>query len=186
MTREDQIFTAMLRDKLKQCESRDIPTHTGFLTPAEVNLAERFCISEKARFVLDGGHEDAERRVCVFLPEWMDQSDDMLSVLHVTAPKQGRMLTHRDYMGAVLGLGVQRSVVGDILVREDGADIVILKEMSGFFELNFTSVGRASVSVSVCGTDVLSNPEQNTETLRDTVASLRLDSICASAFKLAR
>lgn len=260
MNKEDQMLSALLADKQRLCEKRGIPTFSGFLSPAEVNFAEGFCIAQKARFVLDGGYEDAERRICVFLPEfdyydypedrqvrspnmiegdrssnleaddsrssflvteggWSSDSsaengrsgsllikdgrpnnlmtgndrpeglwseNDPLAVLRIVSAKHGRELTHRDYLGAVLGLGVQRSVVGDIIVIENGADIVILKEMAEFFELNLTAVGRAEVSVSVCGRDILAAAEQKTERLRDTVASLRLDSICASAFRLAR
>ncbi len=202
MNKEDQILSATLRDKFRQCENKSIMTHSGFLSPAEVNLAESFCIAEKARFALDGGYADAERRICIFLPDWFewdpeDSADapeegtasdpnDPLAVLHVEVPKGSRELTHRDYMGSILGLGVQRSVVGDIIVGENRADIVILKEMAEFFEMNFTSVGRASATVKVCGREALSSAEQKTEQIRDTVASVRLDSICASAFRLAR
>ena len=203
MNKEDQILSATLRDKLRQCENKNIMTHSGFLSPAEVNLAESFCIAQKARFALDGGYPDAERRVCIFLPDWLEWNmepdsaegteedaasdpNDPLAVLHVEVPKGSRELTHRDYMGSILGLGVQRSVVGDIIVGENCADIVILKDMAEFFEMNLTSVGRASASVTVCGRDALSEAEQKTEQIRDTVASARLDSICASAFRLAR
>ena len=206
-------------------------THSGFLAPAEVNFAESFCIAQKALFRLDGGYEDSERRICIFLPEsdvgghyagyrstgslhsgddgagryfakgretgngtdGVDDTarlllpeNDPLAVLCIEVPKHGRGLTHRDYLGAILGLGVKRSVIGDIIVREGGADVVILKEMAEFFERDLASVGRYEVSVSVCGREVLSAAEQKTERIRDTVASLRLDSICAGAFRLAR
>ena len=189
VNKDDQMLSAELRDKLRQCERRGMPTHSGFLTPAEVNLAESFCIAQKACFRLDGGYEDAERRICIFMPEPDEPGlaeDDPLAVLRINAPKQGRELTHRDYLGAILGLGVQRSVIGDIIVREDGADAVILKEMAGFFEMDLASVGRTEVSVSICGREVLRAAEQKTEQIRDAVASLRLDSICAGAFRLAR
>ena len=153
------------------------------------------------KYLFYGGYEDAERRICIFLPEPDEESkffskhekdsfspadNDPLAVIRIEAPKHGRELTHRDYLGAMLGLGVQRNVIGDIIVREGGADAVVLKEMAEFFELNLTGVGRSEVSVSVCGREVLKTAEQRTETIRDTVASLRLDSICASAFRLAR
>ena len=69
MNKDDQMLSAELRDKLRQCERRGMPTHCGFLAPAEVNFAESFCIAQKALFRLDGGYEDAERRICIFLPE---------------------------------------------------------------------------------------------------------------------
>ena len=190
MTKEEQILSATLRDRCRQAENRGLPTHTGFLSPAELALAESFCIAEKARFVLDGGYEDAERRICIFLPRDFDAEErlapDLLCILKVGAPKGSRELTHRDYLGAILGLGVDRSVVGDILVRKDGADIIVLREMAGYLAQNFCSAGRASVGVEIAELSELDAGEQRTEEFRDTVASLRLDSIAAGAFRMAR
>ena len=216
MTREEQILSATLRDKYRLAEKRGIPTHTGFLTPAELSLAEDVCRAEGAApfdgsctgYLLTGGYEDAERRICVFLPP--DPAGDtygggeteaeltarFLCVLKVSVPKGSKPLTHRDYLGAVLGLGVERSVVGDILVRQEdtdsghrvtaGADIIVLREMAEYLAQNFTSVGRAEVGVCIAELTELDPGPQRTEEYRDTVASLRLDSVCASAFRAAR
>ena len=85
-----------------------------------------------------------------------------------------------------MGLGIERSVVGDILVREDGADAVVLSDMADYLAQNLTSVGMAAASCSVLDISELITGQQRTEDIRDTVASLRLDSICASAFRAAR
>ncbi len=216
MNKEEQILSAILQDKYRQCENRGIPTHTGFLTPAEVSFAEAFCIKEKARFVLAGGTEDAERRICVFFPAGYDPAwlakdaavkdktaeelaaEAFLCVLKLSVPKGSKPLTHRDYLGSLLGLGVERSVAGDILVRSEacraagpgsegaGADIIVLREMADYLTQNLTSVGRAEVSARIAELSELDLGEQKTEEFRDTVASLRLDSVAASAFRSAR
>ena len=191
MNKEEQILSATLQDKHRQCLSRGIPTHTGFLTPAEVCFAEAFCIKEKAHFLLEGGYEDAERRICIFVPDdWNDDpAGKILCVLKISVPKGSKPLTHRDYLGSLLGLGVERSIAGDILVRggsEAGADIIVLREMVGYLEQNLTSVGRAQVSIETTDLLGLNQGQQRTEDFRDTVASLRLDSVAASAFRSAR
>ena len=211
MTREEQILSATLRDKYRLAEKRGIPTHTGFLTPAELSLEEKLCcsdISGRSGYLLTGGYEDAERRICVFLPS--SPADEaygsgeteaelaarFLCVLKVSVPKGSKPLTHRDYLGAILGLGIERSVAGDILVRQEdpaavhgtsaGADIIVLREMAEYLAQNLTSVGRAEVSVCIAELSELDPGPQRTEEYRDTVASLRLDSVCASAFRAAR
>ncbi len=182
MDKEEQLLAATLQDKYKQAERRGFPAHTGFLTPAEVSFAESFCIKEKMSFLLTGGYEDAERRICVLDPSGYE----FLCVLKLSVPKGSRPLTHRDYLGSLLGLGVERSVAGDILVRENGADIIVLKEMAEYLAQNLIQVGRAEVSAQVCSLDALDFGEQKTEEYTDTVASLRLDSVAASAFRMAR
>lgn len=204
MTKEEQILSATIRDRLRQAERRGIPTHTGFLSPAEANFAEAVCRAEGlfpagsggsgTEYLLDGGYEDAERRICVLLPSGPDGcvaeepglAGRFLCVLKVSAPKGSKPLTHRDYLGSILGLGVERSVAGDILVRENGADIIVLRDMADYLAQNLTSVGRAQVSVIITELSELDPGQQRTEEYRDTVASLRLDSVAASAFRLAR
>ncbi|MBQ9890883.1 MAG: RNA-binding protein [Firmicutes bacterium] len=205
MTREEQILSATIQDKCRLAEKRGIPMHTGFLTPAEANFAEAVCRAEGVfpagrggsgtEYLLDGGYEDADRRICVLFPSGPDgfrteespePSDRFLCVLKVSVPKGSKPLTHRDYLGSLLGLGVERSVAGDILVRENGADIIVLRDMADYLAQNLTSVGRAQVSVSVAELSELDLGQQRTEEYRDTVASLRLDSVAASAFRLAR
>ena len=187
MNREDQLLSAILQDKYRLCEKRGIPTWSDFLTPAQAAEAEDVCRALKADFVLDGGYEDAERRICIFRPEevWGEEPSP-ICILRMNVPKGSPELSHRDYLGALLGLGIERSVLGDILVREDGADAVVLSEMAGYLAQNLTSVGRATASCQVLDISQLITGEQKTEEIRDTVASLRLDSICASAFRAAR
>jgi len=166
-----------------------MPVHTGFLTPAELNFAEGVCRSEGITYLFDGGYEDAERRICVLFPQ--DDGDgrpvsQALCVLSLTVPKGGRPLTHRDYLGSLLGLGVERSVIGDILVRENGADVIILRDMAELFLSQLSSVGRSSVSAEMKELQELDTGSRQGDEYTDTVASLRLDSVAASAFRLAR
>lgn len=204
MNKEDRILSAILRDKFRLCEKRCSPEWTDFLTPAEAAEAEdvcrRLCAGTDVQFSLEGGWEDAERRICVFRPSeyWGDgaaSSDDQdsasavdlpICVLRVSIPKGSPALTHRDYLGSLLGLGIERHVTGDIFVRDDGADCVVLSDMADYMAQNLVSVGRASVSCEVLDISQLIAGQQPAKEIRDTVASLRLDSICASAFRTAR
>jgi RNA-binding protein YlmH len=86
----------------------------------------------------------------------------------------------------MLGLGIDRSVTGDILVRDDGADIIIVPEIADFLLEEYVQVGRTHVSREVHPLSELKLPEVRTQIIKDTVPSARLDSIIASAFKLSR
>ena len=190
---EDEALVALLQDKYNQCENRSQTTHTGFLDAHEVGVAEQFCRDHRIRHRMDGGYNDAERCVCLFLTEWDgDDEPAPLSVLRVTAKKGARPLTHRDYLGSILALGIDRSLIGDILVGPaDGehpqeTDLVVLSDMADYLAREYASVGRETVTNQILPISELNTAEIHVETISDTVASLRLDSIIGTAFHLSR
>ncbi len=168
------------------------------------------------RLVYDGGYKDADRVILAALPYYMEDlyaeslsADagaaaglsaasippvrELLTVIRATAPKgsqasarSGRALSHSDYLGALMGLGIKRTMVGDILVREDGADILVLTEIADYIMQTFASAGRSHLSLERLPAEALLIPEQKTAEIRDTVASLRLDALLAAAFRLPR
>ena len=212
MNKEDRILSAILRDKFRLCEKRGTPVWTDFLAPAEAaeadDICRGLCAGSDVEWSLEGGYEDAERRICVLRPKdpwgidvsaagsgtgasnaggpYEDSPSGPICVLRVSIPKGSPGLTHRDYLGSLLGLGIERHVTGDILVREDGADAVVLSDMAEYIAQNLSSVGRANVSCEVLDISRLITGQRPLKEIRDTVASLRLDSVCASAFRTAR
>ena len=138
-----------------------------------------------------GGYDDAERRILVFLPEWLAEvpvsgEDCPLALLRVTLPKSSPKLTHRDYLGSLLALGIERSVTGDIVVHEDGADIFVLRDMAEFLRQNYVQAGRSALQTGVLEISALRPAVYQVVEKRDTVASLRLDCVLASMFSLSR
>lgn len=190
---KDDMLLAAIDDKRAQCEERCKMTHTGFLDMRQAAEAAGF-LRGCTNVLLWGGYDDAERRICVFLPEYMtaedakDGGDCPLRVLRVTLPKNGGgSLSHRDYLGALLALGVDRSVAGDILVRKDGADIIVLESMADYLQRNYSGAGRTVFAkTEILPVGRLDRGSQESFEKRDTVASLRLDGLVASAFNLSR
>lgn len=115
-----------------------------------------------------------------------NEEDDPLALIKISVPKGSRSLTHRDYLGSLLALGIKREMVGDILVRDDGADIIVLREMAEFIALNYDKAGRTSLTVNVSPICDLDLGEVKIEEKTDTVASLRLDNMISSVFGLSR
>ena len=108
-----------------------------------------------------------------------------LSLLRLTQKGQ-QTLSHRDYLGALTGLGVKREIAGDILVRENGADLIVLSEMADYLAANFEQAGRVTLTARKLLLSDLILPEGRREEFRDTVASLRLDNLVAAAFSISR
>lgn len=185
--KEDTILLSGIEDKINQCNDNYMTTNSVFLDMRQRTLAEAQCRQHKGlRYCFYGGYDEAERTVAVFLPDYAQLSNDNpLALLRIT--KSGyRELSHRDYLGSLMGLGLKREIVGDILVRKDGADIVIIKEMSEFLLYHYEKAGRTSLKAELLPIEEIIVPEVLFEEKRDTVASLRLDNVVASAFSLSR
>ena len=188
MEKEDQFLLSHIEDQFRRCEDRNVPAFTGFLDMRQQTLAADFCRSVGAKPQFLGGYPDAERRVCAFLPDYLDADsfDGVAGVRIRTAASLPKPLTHRDYLGALMGMGLKRETVGDILVRPDGADILVLSEMQDFLCAHFDGAGRARFEAQPIALSELIVPQAQTTLVRDTVPSLRLDCVLSSAFRLSR
>ena len=188
----DELVISRIEDKIRQCRDGYYVTSTGLLDSHEQALARQVMMhAADVRCFLWGGYDGAERRMLVCVPSEIPMTDEeasegLLEVLRVKKPAISRELSHRDYLGSMLGLGIDRSVTGDILVRDDGADIIIVPDIADFLLEEYVQVGRTHVSREVHPLSELILPEIRTQVIKDTIPSARLDSIVASAFKLSR
>ena len=190
MTKDDKIMLANIEDKFDQCLSQYRLTCSNFLDLRQRSLAEKLCREltggGDVRCVFYGGYDDAERTIACFLPDYADVSDCPVSVIRITAREGGRKLTHRDYLGSLTGLGIRREMTGDILVHKNGADIIIMDDIRDFILTNYANAGRTALTTEALPIDQLHIPDAHTEMIKDTVASLRLDNVISSAFRLSR
>ena len=177
-----------LLDLCRKSEKTGLWQYSGFLSPAEQD--DLLCSKEAAgfSFQLTGGYENAERRILAAGNEAeMGPPDPPMSVIAVT-PKSDRYaeeLTHRDYLGAILGLGIERSLIGDILVREKRAWFICLSSAADMLASALTQVRRTAVTAEITAADV---PELRPQyaPLRVNVASERLDAVIAAFAGLSR
>ena len=150
---EEKILLASLLDKEKTCETRGYATSTRFLSMSERALCTEAVHQAGAtgHALFWGGYEDAERGIYLFYPDYMDEESARLSApLALLRAHKSRSdtLTHRDYLGALMGLQIDRSVVGDILVHDEGADIIVLEDVAEFILMNFGKAGRKNLSLT--------------------------------------
>lgn len=185
--KEDAVLLAGIEDKISQCLEYYITINSGFLDMRQRTLAEALCRQHAGlRYCFYGGYEEAERTVAVFLPDYAEFSDsNPLALLRITQNGR-RTLSHRDYLGSLVGLGIKREMIGDILVRDGGADIVIIRDMGDFLLYHYEKAGRTALKAELVSIEEIIVPENRFEEKRDTVASLRLDNLIASAFSLSR
>ena len=186
---EDRLLLARVLDKYEQCQRKNIPAATPFLSPRDQAMAQSLLAAAGVRdgFLSDGGYQEAERKILVFLPDWADAPpEEELAFLRASFRGPDSSLTHRDILGSLMGLGVTRERVGDILVSPHSADIVAVPSLRDFFLQEWGQAGRVRLDVSEIGREALCVPQLQVKTIRDTVSSLRLDAVAASAFSLSR
>ena len=186
---EDRLLLAKLWDKINAGMRKNIPASTCFLSPREQILANYLFGSPEGLYAF-GGYEDAERKMLVFLPEYLEESalydGDSPCVCLRALFYQGDSPSHRDFLGALMGAGIGRETVGDICVGTGSCDFFVTAEIAPYLLQNFTSAGRTRLHLEQIPLRDASIPEPEIKVIKDTLASLRLDSVIASGFSLGR
>ena len=217
---EERIILARALDQMDRAATRSIPCATQFLSPAQRAALELVLASSTSlthvqahglarsaarplptrpaslgprggpSYLFCGGYENAERTVCVFLPDWQEPEDwspeEELAAVEAAYPPTGAELTHRDLLGGLMGIGLTRERVGDILVGETSAQIVCLKEAAPIILSQFDQAGRYRLKLREIPLADLAPAPAEVKLIHDTVAALRLDAVLASGFSLAR
>ena len=186
---EDRVLLAKLWDKISAGVRKNIPANTCFLSPREQEMA-RYLFGEEPGLQFFGGYEEAERRMLVFLPEYLEEDslyeeDAPLVCLRGTYFEEDT-LSHRDFLGALMGAGIARETVGDICVGKGCCDFFVTAEIAPYVEQNFLSAARTRVHISRISLRDAQIPEPEVKEIKDTVASLRFDSIVSSGFRIGR
>lgn len=149
----------------------------------------RFLFGNEPGLTSFGGYEDAERKMLVYLPEYLEEEslydDGPLVCLRATFFEEDT-LSHRDFLGALMGAGIAREAVGDICVGKGCCDFFITAEIAPYILQNFLSAGRTRIRLDQIPLRSAQIPEPEVKEIRDTVASLRLDSIISSGFRIGR
>lgn len=186
---KNEFFLKRIRELANLSYQRDIVTFSDFLNLNEQNMVS----SLKQQFpqvVMEtfGGYDNAERQMVAFHPDALaftwEYPIDCLKI-EPKAIKFSENLSHRDYMGALLNLGVDRSVIGDIIVQEKAAWFFCQSKMTEFFLENLCRVRRTNILITKVN-DPEEFPHPNLESINGTCASVRLDSLIALAFKASR
>ena len=188
-TDDEKLLVRRAYDKLELSEKRYTEESTGFLNELEQDILLReFDSFDSGRVVFSGGYEGAERRMLIFVPEYaeLDESE-LICAIRCSYYKEYE-LTHRDFLGALMGLGIERETVGDIIVskKELFADIVLKREMLQYVLDTFSSAGRASLNVKEIPLSELNDHVKETVVTTETVASPRFDAIVSCGFGISR
>ena len=186
---EDKMLLAKVWDKINAGMQRSIPANTAFLSPREQEMA-RYLFGQQEGLSFFGGYADSERKMLVYLPEYLDeeylQGEDSPVVCLRATFYEGDTPTHRDFLGSLMGSGISRESVGDICVGSGCCDFFVTAEIAPYLLQNFISAGRTKLRLAAIPLAEASIPEPEVKEIRDTLASLRLDSVISSGFRIGR
>lgn len=161
---------------------------TRFLEPSLENTVRSAAAQAEVKAAFSGGYGGAERRIAAFF-RWETPQEDMypLSCIEIKWNPKYASPAHRDLLGAVMGLGLERDSTGDIAMGErDGtAYLFAHRDVESYICANLESAGRASVKAAVCEGPARIRPPKGEE-IRVTVSSERLDAVIAAGLKLSR
>ena len=198
MTSDEKILLASVEDKARQCSENSMITNSVFL-----DMHERSVVSGMknpygdTRMFFYGGFGDAERNIVLFMPEYITDGpvdyfdrypeDDPIAVIVIEKDKFSPALGHRDYLGALMGLGIKREMAGDIIVSENGCRMAVLAKIAPFVAENLGKAGRGTLKAKIIppsqareGAKAVGIPDSFT------VSSMRLDSVVKNAFRVSR
>ena len=181
--KDDKILVSHLLDIDFRANEKGIVLSGDFL---DLNRASMIESAEKyfsCNLHFFGGYDDAERKVIYFLPDEKEPlySDLCLLISVISAP-----LGHREVLGSLMSLGIDRKLIGDILISERKVQIIAKKEISGFIVQNFLRAGRVKLSLEISDIENLEMPEKKIKEISGTIKTLRLDSVIALAFGISR
>lgn len=184
----DKLFISKLVDRLNYAICNNKISHTDFMNSAEIVTAKKVLASLKVQnYIFYGAYEFYERCILIFYPEKFNKSivesnyNNILGIIRIELPKeQYGKYTHRDYLGGITKLGITREKIGDILVFENGADIIVKKSIIDFLISNLQTLTRFQKSkISQINIEDLRIIKPSLEEIKITIPSLRLDAIVA-------
>ena len=194
---EEKLFVAKILDKIRLSKTRNKIVSTDFLDMHQKKLCEEILnIVKERNYKFYIPCEELEKYMLIIYPDKYDDIfiynrfdySKIVSLIRITLPNEliGKY-SHKDYLGGIMKLGIKREKIGDILVFDDGADIVINKEISEYVLENLAQLTRFS-KASLEEVDILKirKPKVKKEEIRITVTSLRLDNIVSEIIRKSR
>lgn len=194
---EDRFLVAKLLDKIEFVAKRNSVEYTDFLDIRQSKMLEKVMKELKFNnYLLYGGYSEAERNVLVIFPAKLEDVfkqgqfdyNSIVEVIRIKLPNELKgMYSHRDYLGAVIKIGMKREKVGDIITNNNGADLIVLEESTKYILEGLKGLTRFSKSeFEEVKIEELNIAEPKIQRLEIIVPSMRIDSIVSEAIRISR
>ncbi|AJD90926.1 hypothetical protein JMA_16090 [Jeotgalibacillus malaysiensis] len=186
---EERGFIDQVMDWKLDVEMKYAPRLTAFLDPRQQHIMQSIIGSAgDIKVAFEGGASESERKRALIYPDYLspERSDFELVLLNVGFPSKFVQLSHGDILGSLMGLGIKRETIGDILTQRDRIQLIATKEMRDFLIMNLVQAGKAKVNVSELKWEDIIQPEHQWAEKNVLVSSMRLDTVLAGAVNVSR
>lgn len=185
---EDRLLIRHLFDLGERALREEAAVQADFLDPRQREVAGReLAILPGLRALFHGGYRRAERQRLTLAPDYLllESIRPGLAFLEIK-PARAADLTHGDYLGAILGLGLAREKTGDLIVLPAACQCVVAEESAPYIQANLRRVASVGAEVAAIEPEQLQVPPEREKEIRTTVASLRLDAVASDGFGVSR
>lgn len=181
--KDEQPFIETVMGWTREVEDTYSPKLTGFLDPRQIFILSSIVKSSGLQFGVHGAFQEPERQRALIYPDYYEPTDVdyQVAIFSVRYPAKFMTLEHRDILGSLMALGIDRSKFGDIRLEGDVAQFAAAEEMKDYLIANLTSIGKSKIRVEELGaSDELIVMAESWKEELHTISSLRLDSLVAS------
>lgn len=194
---DNKLLISRIQDKIIFSESRNKIENSDFMDQSQRQLVEKYLRIQKYKnYLFYGGIEEAERNVLILFPDKLEEIiknkqfdfNSILDAIRIEPPNEMYgQYAHRNYLGAIVKLGIKREKIGDIIVEDNGADIIISKEITKFLLNSLGELTRFSKSkISQINLQEIRKKVIYKEKFTITIPSMRLDNVISELAKCSR
>lgn len=176
-------------DKANGCLKKYDVRYSDFLNPFEVENAKAILNSNtNLKYTIDGGYDKSERKMVFIYPFYMEYEDinDTLRFIQIEGNFKFKAISHKDYLGSLLSLGIKREKIGDIIIHDNFCQVIVSYDICDFILMNLEKVARNNVKLKeISREDIIYNPP----TVKDisfTVTSSRIDCVISGLYNISR
>lgn len=175
---ETELFKARIKDTADICIKTSKPKYFGFLSEAEAVLAKQLLTNVPCRAAFYGGYDGAQRVMLGCFPDWMEEDSFPITALTFKY-RESDTLSHRDFLGSLMALGIKRETVGDILTEQGRAVVFVTDEICEYIKSQITKIGRTGVTLTEGCLSPLPKGDKLAE-FSETAASDRIDCVISA------
>lgn len=168
-----------IAEKALQANKKFVAAVTEFTNPYIAELSLPTIKNYDIKFEIFPSFEYSERKVFVLYPEYLEsiEKNEFIAGIRVYNRSKFKKLSHKDYLGALMSLGIARNKIGDIYVYDNYADIVLHNDISDYILYNLDKIGHNKIEAEKISLDEINYKEQEHVIMNITSSSLRIDNI---------